>query len=160
MGKGEIALYEQFLLFPQCFQKACFPGASKGVIVWERVNSLPNQNYLEWTKFKAFADDKCGSNKDFCLHRVTNIVEKRENAGYQHFSPFSTVFSKCLSSCVKSLVCVIRGYKGKNDVGEGENVNYQPFPLFPQCFQKASFQGMDFTLKGQYILDRCYRRCH
>ena len=30
MGKGEIARYEQFLLFPQCFQKACFPGASKG----------------------------------------------------------------------------------------------------------------------------------
>ena len=34
-GKGEIARCEQFLLFPQCFQKACFPGASKGVIVWE-----------------------------------------------------------------------------------------------------------------------------
>ena len=33
VGKGEIARYEQFLLFPQCFQKACFPGASKGVIV-------------------------------------------------------------------------------------------------------------------------------
>ena len=27
VGKGEIARYEQFLLFPQCFQKACFPGA-------------------------------------------------------------------------------------------------------------------------------------
>ena len=38
VGKGEIARYEQFLLFPQCFQKAFFPGASKGVIVWEWVN--------------------------------------------------------------------------------------------------------------------------
>ena len=38
MGKGEIARYEQFLLFPQCFQKACFTGALKGVIVWEWVN--------------------------------------------------------------------------------------------------------------------------
>ena len=38
--KGEIARYEQFLLFPQCFQKACFPGASKGVIVWEWVNAI------------------------------------------------------------------------------------------------------------------------
>ena len=37
VGKGEIACYKQFLLFPQCFQKACFPGASKGVIVWEWV---------------------------------------------------------------------------------------------------------------------------
>ena len=35
VGKGEIARYEQFLLFPQCFQKVCFPGASKGVIWWE-----------------------------------------------------------------------------------------------------------------------------
>ena len=37
MEKGESARYEQLLLFPQCFQKACFPGASKGVIVWEWV---------------------------------------------------------------------------------------------------------------------------
>ena len=33
VGKGEIARYEQFLLFPKCFQNACFPGASKCVIV-------------------------------------------------------------------------------------------------------------------------------
>ena len=39
VGKGEIAGYEQFLLFPQCFQNAAFPEASKGVIVWEWVNS-------------------------------------------------------------------------------------------------------------------------
>ena len=41
MGKGEIAGYEQFL-FSQCFQKACFPGASKGVIVWEWVKDRNN----------------------------------------------------------------------------------------------------------------------
>ena len=40
VGKGEIARYEQFLLFPQYFQKACFPGASKGVIVWEWVKGF------------------------------------------------------------------------------------------------------------------------
>ena len=34
VGKGE---NKQFPLFPQCFQKACFPEASKGVIVWEWV---------------------------------------------------------------------------------------------------------------------------
>ena len=44
VGKGEIARYEQFLLFPQCFQKPLFPGASKGVIVWEGVKSLPDNN--------------------------------------------------------------------------------------------------------------------
>ena len=40
VGKGEIGRYEQFLLFPQCFQKAYFPGASKGVIVWEWVKVI------------------------------------------------------------------------------------------------------------------------
>ena len=38
VGKGDIAGYKEFFLFPQCFRKACFPGASKGVIVWEWVN--------------------------------------------------------------------------------------------------------------------------
>ena len=43
MGKGEIARYGHFFLLPQCFQKACFPGASKGVIVWEWVKTLSLQ---------------------------------------------------------------------------------------------------------------------
>ena len=46
VGKGEIARYEQLLLFPQCFQKACFPGASKGVFVWEWVNPFPNKPWF------------------------------------------------------------------------------------------------------------------
>ena len=46
LGKGEIACYEQFLLFPQCFQQACYPGASKGVIVWEWVNSFANKPWF------------------------------------------------------------------------------------------------------------------
>ena len=40
VGKGGIACYEQFLLYPQCFQKACFPGALEGVTVWEWVNHV------------------------------------------------------------------------------------------------------------------------
>ena len=39
VGKGEIA---------QCFQKVCFPGAPKGVIVWEWVNS-PQERSLSKT---------------------------------------------------------------------------------------------------------------
>ena len=62
MGKGEIARYEQFLLFPQCFQKACFPGASKGDIVWEWViKPLLDDKNLDRSKWKQIADDilKC-----------------------------------------------------------------------------------------------------
>ena len=40
VGKGEIACYEQFLLFPQCFQKACFPGASKVSLCWNGLKEM------------------------------------------------------------------------------------------------------------------------
>ena len=52
--KGEIARYEQFLLFPQCFQKACFPGVSKGVIVWE---------WAKW-KVRKVNQEVCGNVMD------------------------------------------------------------------------------------------------
>ena len=50
MGKGEIARYEQFLLFPQFFQKACTADTIKPGIVWERVNSLSNDIILAMSK--------------------------------------------------------------------------------------------------------------
>ena len=37
VGKGEIARYEQFLLFPQSFQKTCTADTYKPGFVWERV---------------------------------------------------------------------------------------------------------------------------
>ena len=40
VGKGENAGYQHFLLFPQCYEKASFTGTSKGVIVWEWVNTF------------------------------------------------------------------------------------------------------------------------
>ena len=49
MGKVEIARYEQFLLFPQCFQKACFSEASKGVIMWEWINHANNHATIFFT---------------------------------------------------------------------------------------------------------------
>ena len=33
VGKGENAGYQNFLLYPQCFEKASFPDTSKGVTV-------------------------------------------------------------------------------------------------------------------------------
>ena len=111
MGKGEIAHYEQFLLFPQCFQKACSPGASKGVIVWEWVkafvllftnsptqtkkafnhNSLPNKKILGLSKLRGFVDDKISPTP--MLNSVLgNIVGKGVNAC---FSPLR-IFPKAL----------------------------------------------------------------
>ena len=46
MGKGENADYQDFVLFPQCFQKSSD---------WV-VKSSPIQN-LAWSKFKAFTHE-------------------------------------------------------------------------------------------------------
>ena len=55
VGKGEIARYVQFLLFPKCFLKACFPGASKGVIVWECVKHV---YFIAKIKYRYFMTNK------------------------------------------------------------------------------------------------------
>ena len=38
VGKGEIARYEQFLLFPQSFQKTCIADTYNPGFVWERAD--------------------------------------------------------------------------------------------------------------------------
>ena len=40
VGKGEIACYEQYLLFPLCFQKTCTADKLKPGLVWERVKQI------------------------------------------------------------------------------------------------------------------------
>ena len=95
VGKEEIARYEQFLLFPQCFQKACFPGASVGVIVWEWVKPLPHFDPL-----------KMFSSRKHC--------KKRKNCLFQAISCFLTVLSiqygtfhfKCTLKCCLQFVSV------------------------------------------------------
>ena len=43
VGKGEIARYEQFLLFPQCFLMTCTADTKNPGLLWERVNPFPNK---------------------------------------------------------------------------------------------------------------------
>ena len=60
------------------------------------VNSLPNDKILDWSRLKAFADDKLNliEKLKFVLERAENIVGKGENAGYQHFLLFLQFFQK------------------------------------------------------------------
>ena len=52
--------------------------------------------------------NKCDRKIEISFERVENIFGKGENAGYQHFSPFSTTFSKgFLYSVVKGPDCVV-----------------------------------------------------
>ena len=76
------------------------------------VNSLPNHKILDWSKLKAYADDKINVTQKlkFALGRVENIVEKGENAGYQHFLLFvPTMFSRgFFLRVLKSWDCVVK----------------------------------------------------
>ena len=74
VGKGEIARYEQFLLFPQCFQKACFSGASKGVIVWEWVKRFPQ---LSWLQYRP----------EYCNVKLKLLLSLEKNQGLDNRFP-------------------------------------------------------------------------
>ena len=100
----------------QCFQKACFPGASKGVIVWEWVNSSPHDptfNSLPKNKFKDWCVKHLRMTKlmwlkiDFNFGRVGNSVGKGQNAGYQHFLLFPQCFQKASTSGSSKVVIVL-----------------------------------------------------
>ena len=61
--------------------------------------TLPNDKFVDWSKLKAFADDKLKETKrlKIVLGRVEKIVGKGENAGYhcnQHFVLFLQCFQK------------------------------------------------------------------
>ena len=77
----------------------------------ERVNSLPHDKMLDWSKLKAFADAKINvvEKLKFALGRVENIVGKGEHAGYQHFLLFTQCFQKPpISGSLKSGYCVVK----------------------------------------------------
>ena len=119
VGKEEIARYEQFLLFPQCFQKACFPRASKGVIVWEWVNPLPNHKVSDSKKLMAFAEDKLNLVKKRCnlfLEGWKVFWEKRKYLS-PAFSPFPIMFPKAsFIWFVKTLDCFVNGLLLQYDI--------------------------------------------
>ena len=64
-----------------------------------RVNSLPNDKVLDWSKLKAFADDKINVtvNSKFFMGRVENIVGKGKKCWLPAFFPFfHNVFKRLL----------------------------------------------------------------
>ena len=82
---------EKKCLLPAFFHNA-FPGFHFLELL--KVNSLPNDTIVDWSKLKAFADDKISVTEklNFVSGRVENIMGKGENAGYQHFLLFPQCF--------------------------------------------------------------------
>ena len=98
VGKGETAHYEQFLLFPQCFQKVCFPEASKGVILWEWVNLFAMLSILMSQKLSIVEESIEVSLPHKPIYMTLkkqsfqNLVKKGENADSQYFLLFPQYF--------------------------------------------------------------------
>ena len=75
------------------------------------VYSLPNEKILDWSKLKAFADDKSkvANIMIFVFDSVENIVGKRKKCWLPAFSSFPTMFSKAFFlRVVKSRDCAVR----------------------------------------------------
>ena len=66
------------------------------LLSWQNCLTLYQTTILDWSKLKAFADEKMHLNQKvkFGLARIENIVGKRDSAGYQHFLLFPQCFQK------------------------------------------------------------------
>ena len=104
VGKGEIARYEQFFLFPQCFQKACFPGGVKGCRCVTHYHTMPHFDVLETYSCRKHCQKKTiACNKQFLLFSQCFLPYM---ALIFHFNPFPNkpwIFSVCSTSLLKTL---------------------------------------------------------
>ena len=96
MGKGEIALNEQFLLFPQCFSTGfenLMPFSSN-----LRYDGLNHSQNLGSSKPTEFADNNFRSdvNGKKYSKRIENNVGKMMKCLLRAIPPFPAVFSKYL----------------------------------------------------------------
>ena len=69
---------------------------SNRMLLSSKFNSSLNDKISDWSKLRAFADDKINviEKLKFLLGRVENIAGKGENAGYQHFRLFPQCFQR------------------------------------------------------------------
>ena len=79
-------------------------------ILIDRINPLPNDKFLEWSKFKAFADDKVSVTlkQKFCLGVVENIVGEKEKMLVTSIFFFSHNVFKRLLAQSKRRDCVVK----------------------------------------------------
>ena len=94
VGKGEIARYEQFLLFPQCFRKNCTADTGKLGLVWEIVAQTTNSRLFQTER--EHADDNFYFHVDGrkFFKEVGNSGGRGGIARYEQFLLFPPCFQK------------------------------------------------------------------
>ena len=82
--------------FPTVFSKDLYYTHVQPGLVWERVNSLPNDKILDWSKWEAFADDNLEVVKIMIYVRDKSRKHcgKRRKCWFPAFSSFPSVFQK------------------------------------------------------------------
>ena len=97
-------LIQIYIVICKCFE---FGVVYKILSFGKELTSLPNDKILDWSKFKAFVDNKINLNHKLKLDtgRAESIVGKGKNVGYQHF----LLFPQCFHRVVKSQDCVVKG---------------------------------------------------
>ena len=96
VGKGEIAHYEQFLLFPHCFQKICTADMQKPGLVLERVNCLLDTPILGTSNSAANKAmmSKILTNGEIFFQLSRKHCGKRRNCSLRAISSVPNMFSK------------------------------------------------------------------
>ena len=165
MGKGEIARYEQFLLFPQCFRNL------QNEYLWSKINNVcegengGNEQFLLFPKFLRHIVFRTVKTWDLVkgLHidKSETLLEKEKMLVTSIFPVSYYVFVSNTYICrgvnpfPEGQILDASKLKGladdnfkfeensrklpkweENTAGKGEIARHEQFLLFPQCFQK------------------------
>ena len=122
MGKGEIAHCEQFLLFPQCFQKTCTAATKKGLF-WKGL-SYKKKSRITLIRYK------CEPRAAIMVATNLKCLKRQvlDSSKLKVFPDDNFKFDENARKFSKSV---------ENAVGKGEIARYEQFLLSPQCFQKT-----------------------
>ena len=92
-----------------CLTYSCSLSALVEHVLLFIVNSFTNYKILHLSKLKAFTDNTCSSNDNSCLSTVRKHCGKWRKCWLPAFSPFPTIFPKCLFlKVVKSQDCMVK----------------------------------------------------
>ena len=95
LPKGQVGFYSSLPESKYCVNSVTY-SFHLNALELVAFNSLPNNNFLDMTKLKAFAEDKINVTKQlkFILERIENSVGKGESTDYPHFLLFPQCFQK------------------------------------------------------------------
>ena len=137
VGKGEIAHYEQFLLFPWCFQKACFPGCQKVSLCGNGLNNDLLGRYIgdALSHFLPKHDLNVYGEGVYSMASCLVVIciepfpkqQILDSSKMEEFADDNFEFNENGRKFSKRV---------ENTEGKGEIACYKQFLLFPQCFQK------------------------